>query len=109
MVPGSLGLGSAVLAAMATLAPSAAQRLTIASPMPREAPEMKMVLPLRLVALMPSLPRQHAASGPASLRLLLVFVVQPRDARHGDLDDGIGQPLGHARIQRRGRMKTVLA
>src|ERR1700722_6662571 len=45
IVPGSLGLGSAVLAAMATLAPSRAAPRPIASPMPREAPVMNSVLP----------------------------------------------------------------
>ena len=44
-VPASLGCGSAVLAISAMLAPSAAARLAIASPMPRLAPEMNMVLP----------------------------------------------------------------
>src|SRR5882757_8032747 len=47
MVPFSLGCGSAVLAAIATLAPSRAARSAIASPMPRLAPEMNNVLPLR--------------------------------------------------------------
>src|ERR1700738_3524986 len=46
MVPGSLGLTSAVLAAIATFAPSRATRLAISRPMPREAPVMNSVLPL---------------------------------------------------------------
>src|SRR5204863_6904329 len=46
MVPSSLGCGSAVLAAMAMLAPSRAARSAIASPMPRDAPVMNSVLPL---------------------------------------------------------------
>ena len=46
MVPGSFGCGSAVLAAMVTLAPSRAARSAIASPMPRDPPEMNSVLPL---------------------------------------------------------------
>jgi len=37
-VPGSLGLGSVVLARMTMLAPSAAARLAMARPMPRLAP-----------------------------------------------------------------------
>src|SRR5215212_4220193 len=45
MVPGSLGCGSVVFAAMATLAPSRAARRPIASPIPREAPVMNSVLP----------------------------------------------------------------
>src|ERR1700733_12194804 len=53
MVPGSFGCGVAVLAAMAILAPSRAARSAIASPMPREAPEMKTVLPAKLVMLAP--------------------------------------------------------
>src|SRR5580698_4538692 len=46
MVPLSFGCGSAVFAAIATLAPSRAARNAIASPMPRLAPEMNSVLPL---------------------------------------------------------------
>src|SRR5690349_22172734 len=45
MVPGSLGCGSAVLAATTMLAPSRAARRALARPMPREAPVMKRVLP----------------------------------------------------------------
>ncbi len=51
MVPGSFGWGSAVLAAMATLAPSAAARNAIALPMPRLPPVMKRVLPKRVLPL----------------------------------------------------------
>ncbi len=47
MVPGSFGWGSAVFAAMTTLAPSAAARRAMALPMPRLAPVMNRVLPLR--------------------------------------------------------------
>ena len=43
-VPGSLGCGSAVLAARTMFAPSRAKRSAIAKPMPRLAPEMKTVL-----------------------------------------------------------------
>src|SRR5688572_28990408 len=50
MVPGSLGLGSVVLAAMTMLAPSAAARLPMARPMPRDAPVMNRVLPFRLMS-----------------------------------------------------------
>src|SRR5208283_1518677 len=50
MVPASLGLGSAVFAAMATLAPSRAALSPIASPMPRDAPVMNRVLPERVSA-----------------------------------------------------------
>src|SRR3712207_5910521 len=49
MVPGSFGCGSAVFAAMTTFAPSFAARSPMARPMPREAPVMKRVLPLRLI------------------------------------------------------------
>src|SRR5437868_10515219 len=56
MVPASFGCGSAVLAAIATLAPSRAARSAIASPMPRLAPEMNSVLPLSDV-MFPSLRR----------------------------------------------------
>jgi hypothetical protein len=47
MVPFSFGCASAVFAAIATLAPSCAARSAIASPMPRLAPEINSVLPLR--------------------------------------------------------------
>src|SRR3954470_5031149 len=43
--PLSLGCGSAVLAISATFAPSRAARTAMASPMPREAPEMNSVFP----------------------------------------------------------------
>src|SRR5262249_187845 len=43
MVPGSLGCGWSVLAAMTMLAPSRAALSAMASPMPREAPVMKSV------------------------------------------------------------------
>src|SRR5690625_2753510 len=49
MVPGNLGLGAALLAAMATLAPSRAARSAMARPMPREAPVMNRVLPASVV------------------------------------------------------------
>src|ERR1700761_5066482 len=48
MVPGRCLCGSAVLAAMATLAPSRAARRAIARPMPRLAPVTNRVLPARL-------------------------------------------------------------
>src|SRR4051812_24130549 len=47
MVPGRRACGSAVLAAMATFAPSSAARSAIARPMPRDAPVMNNVLPAR--------------------------------------------------------------
>src|ERR687889_334774 len=46
MVPGSFGWGSAVLASSATLAPSAAIRLAIASPMPRLPPDISTTRPV---------------------------------------------------------------
>src|SRR5580693_7146475 len=46
MVPLSFGCGSAVFAAIATLAPSRAARNAIASPMPRLPPDTNSVLPL---------------------------------------------------------------
>src|SRR5580704_16948072 len=48
MVPGNFGCGSTVLAATATFAPSRAARKAMARPMPRLAPVMKSVLPLRV-------------------------------------------------------------
>src|SRR5690606_14002518 len=53
MVPGSFGCGSAVLAAMAMLAPSRAARSAMASPMPRLAPVMNSVLPFKLATSAP--------------------------------------------------------
>lgn len=47
IVPGNLGCGSTVLARITTLAPSWASLLPIASPIPRDAPLMRAVLPLR--------------------------------------------------------------
>src|ERR1700677_2253971 len=49
MVPGRCLCGSAVLAAMAILAPSRAARSAMARPMPRLAPVTKRVLPDRLM------------------------------------------------------------
>src|SRR6266851_5540247 len=60
IVPGSLGCGESVLAAMTTLAPSRAARNAIARPMPRLAPEMNNVLPERL-GIVASLLFPHAA------------------------------------------------
>src|SRR3546814_18452804 len=48
MVPDMFGLGTSDLAAIATVAPSRAARSAIARPMPREAPVMKRVWPLRV-------------------------------------------------------------
>ena len=45
IVPGNLGCGSAVFAATIIFAPSCAARKAIALPMPRDAPDMNMVLP----------------------------------------------------------------
>ena len=45
MVPGSVGCGSAVFAAMIMLAPSAAARFAMARPMPREPPVTSIVRP----------------------------------------------------------------
>src|SRR3981189_2505568 len=54
MVPLSFGCGSAVFAAIATLAPSRAARNAIASPMPRLPPDTNSVLPLSDVIVPPS-------------------------------------------------------
>ena len=51
MVPGNFGLGTADLAAIATLAPSRAAGSAIARPIPREAPVMNRVLPLKLIGI----------------------------------------------------------
>ena len=47
MVPGSFGCGSADLPVTTTFAPSRAQRSAISRPMPRVAPVMKIVFPLK--------------------------------------------------------------
>ena len=51
IVPGSFGFGCSVFATTATFAPSCAARFAIARPMPREAPVMKRVFPLRLMGI----------------------------------------------------------
>src|SRR5436190_7398528 len=81
MVPLSRGCGSAVLAAMATLAPSRAARSAIESPMPRLAPEMNSVLPLSdAMADSCERKRTHASRTPSrSLAALLPF--RPRASR----------------------------
>ena len=63
MVPGSVGCGSEVLAAKATLAPSRAARSAIARPMPREPPLMNRVLPWRDMIFLSGLPRVGALLG----------------------------------------------
>ena len=55
MVPGSFGLGSEVLAAIAIEAPSAAARNAIAKPIPRDPPVMNILLPAS-VMISPSWP-----------------------------------------------------
>ena len=47
IVPGNLGFGSAVFAAIAMEAPSAAARRAIAKPIPREPPVTKIRFPFR--------------------------------------------------------------
>lgn len=51
IVPGSFGWGSAVLAAITTLAPSFAAFSAIALPIPRDAPVMKSVRPANFLIL----------------------------------------------------------
>src|SRR5690349_2680933 len=73
MVPGSFGWGSVVFEATTTFAPSAAARNAIALPMPRLAPVMNRVLPLRFaMVLLPSTlqgrrPRRHQLVDPGGL------------------------------------------
>src|ERR1041384_1740323 len=54
MVPGSLGCGVSVFAAIAMLAPSRVAFSAIASPMPREAPVMNSVLPVSDMGTLPA-------------------------------------------------------
>src|SRR5690606_16538671 len=49
IVPSSFGCGVSVLASSTMFAPSAAARRAIASPMPRLPPDMRMVLPARVL------------------------------------------------------------
>ena len=64
MVPGSLGCGSAVFAAMATFAPSCAARKAIALPIPRLAPVMKRVFPANVAISIPhNVGRQTVTGG----------------------------------------------
>ena len=46
-MPGSFGWGSAVLAATIMFAPSFAARKAIALPIPRDAPDINIVLPAK--------------------------------------------------------------
>src|SRR5258705_12108780 len=87
MVPGSLGCGVAVLAAMTMLAPSAAARSAMARPMPRLAPGMNRVLPasvaiLRLPALEIGLAPFEEGAGPFG-------EILPRGAGGGTLGLGL--------------------
>src|SRR3979411_1582179 len=68
MVPLSFGCGSAVLAAIATLAPSRAARNAIASPMPRLPPDTNSVLPFRLVITGTPVGFQQSGSAPSPTR-----------------------------------------
>src|ERR1019366_8166078 len=66
IVPASLGWGWSVFAAITTLAPSRAARSPIALPIPRLAPVMKSVLPLRLLDMRAAVYRLGACpSGPS--------------------------------------------
>src|SRR5437868_190588 len=92
MVPLSFGCGSAVLAAIATLAPSRAARSAIASPMPRLAPEMNSVLPLS-DAMGDSCERErlHASRTPSrSPAALLPFRPRASGARIGRAERPMG-------------------
>src|SRR5258706_4556980 len=86
MVPGNLGWGSVVLAAMATLAPSAAARRAMALPMPREAPVMNKVLPFKsaIGVLLGSFELRPALRvfGQLSVRLFQHFVLGQEDDAH---------------------------
>src|SRR5262249_52614824 len=86
MVPLSFGCGCVVLAAIAMLAPSRAARSAMASPMPRLAPEMNSVLPLRDVISEPPgvgtlRALQLAARGSHQARRFLSLRVQYPSAR----------------------------
>src|SRR3546814_15042469 len=96
MVPGSFGLGTSDLAAIATLAPSRAARSAIARPMPREAPVMKRVWPLR-VGMEREWGRGNEGNegNEASLALRVRRVVGAlRSGVEGAVSDGVGASGG---------------
>src|SRR5258705_9284271 len=95
MVPLSFGCGSAVLAAITTLAPSRAARSAIASPMPRLPPEMNSVLPLRdvmgsLRLLQRSLLRRSRDQA-NRIRSLLPRRLRAAGARIGGAEEAVGR------------------
>src|SRR5215468_9260803 len=112
MVPGSLGCGVSVLAAMAILAPSRAARSAMASPMPREAPVMKSVRPVsdmihsrqrRVGAVDAVGALDHGALERASLhRHVLCEEARERGARRRVVAVA-GEPLGGERFLREQR------
>lgn len=61
MVPGSLGCGSPVLAAITIFAPSLAAFSAIAFPIPREAPVMNKVRPANFLQYTCLLKVEHSA------------------------------------------------
>src|SRR5688572_22577644 len=79
MVPGSFGCGWSLLAAIAMLAPSRAARVPIARPMPRDAPVMNRVLPLRDMAAPRGVTRGQNATLAANRR--------PRRSQNQQADD----------------------
>src|SRR5579863_4256141 len=89
MVPGSFGCGVLVLAAIAMLAPSRAARSAIASPMPREAPEMNRVLPAKLVMVAPISAAAYALASSAQARCAMM-----RDANYGEGREHEHMPAG---------------
>src|SRR3979411_519224 len=115
MVPLSFGCGSAVFAAIATLAPSRAARNAIASPMPRLPPDTNSVLPLSDVIVPPLrcippialssvlLPRRLRATGPR------IGSAEPSIRRHGDrIGGGLAKRFDHAMAFRPQGCKRVV-
>src|SRR5471032_1664474 len=73
MVPSRRGSGSAVFAAITTFAPSRAALSAIASPIPRLPPEMKRVLPARLMVVSGILTQGYAYVGSTALLPVKTF------------------------------------
>src|SRR6185369_2998531 len=101
MVPGSFGFGSVVFAAITTLAPSAAARLPMARPMPREAPVMKRVLPCSVMD-GPSWKGERkrvAASGAARSEPRLVLLSELLRGGHQALEQQLDEGLVETHLQ----------
>src|SRR5512135_948724 len=110
MVPGSLGWGSAVLAAIAMFAPSAAARTAMARPIPRDAPVMNTVLPASVPGTSPPSElvdhahhESHVVLLHARVRRLVLVRVQHFRLQLRLRDDGY-RDSGAERVERVGKI-----